>query len=259
MTQHRSQGQLDDYMNKDAQDLSETFAAVARKLLGEGDVHQTLARVVQLAVETIDGCDYAGVSLLRGRDIESPAQTDEMVGIADRLQVRLSEGPCLSAIREHQTVQIDDLSTDQRWPQWGPKVSRELGVRSMLAFQLYNSRASLGALNLYSKHTNAFDDDALGVGLVFASHAAVALTGAQIEENLQRAVQTRNLIGQAQGILMERFALSADKAFELLRRVSQQQNVKLRDVAMRLVTTRATPGATSESMAPARPSGHAVA
>ncbi|MDQ6875089.1 MAG: GAF and ANTAR domain-containing protein [Actinomycetota bacterium] len=229
-------------MTEEVGDLSETFASIARELMAEDDVHQTLERTVQLAVETIDGCDFAGVSLFRGREIESPAQTDEMVTLADRMQVDLGEGPCLSAMREEQTVQVDDLSADARWPRWAPRVAAELGVRSMLAFQLYNSKDSLGALNLYSKQVDAFDADARGVGLVFASHAAVALTGAQIEENLKRAVQTRNLIGQAQGILMERFGLSADKAFELLRRVSQNQNVKLRDVAARLAVTRQSPG-----------------
>ncbi len=241
-------------MTDDSLDLSETFAYVARELLSEGDVRHTLQRTVELAVETIQGCDYAGVSLFRGREIESPAQTDEMVGVADRLQVEMGEGPCLSAIREQETVRVDDLGNDHRWPRWGPKVSGELGVSSMLAFQLYNSKESLGALNLYSKQRDAFDDDARGVGLVFASHAAVALTGAQIEEGLQRAVQTRNMIGQAQGILMERFALSDVKAFELLRRVSQHQNIKLRDVAARLVETRQTPGALTDASAdPGRP------
>lgn len=241
------------------QDLAETFASVARALLDERDVHQTLERTVQLAVETIDGCDYAGVSLFRGVEIESPAQTDEMVGVADRLQVQLAEGPCLSAIREEQTVRVDDLAADPRWPTWGPKVSSELGVSSMLAFQLYNSKGSLGALNLYSKHVKAFDDDASGVGLVFASHAAVALTGAQIEEGLQRALETRNLIGQSQGILMERFGLSASRAFEVLRRVSQHQNIKLRDVATQLVTTRETPGPGGPAAHSAQSSGSPAA
>ncbi|MDP9219910.1 MAG: GAF and ANTAR domain-containing protein [Actinomycetota bacterium] len=224
-------------MTEDVRDLSETFAGVARELLAEDDVHQTLERAVELAVDTIDGCDYAGVSLVRGREIESPAQTDELVTVGDRLQVELGEGPCLSAIREQQTVQVDDLAKDGRWPVWGPRVSGELGVSSLLAFQLYNAKDVLGALNLYSKQPYAFDDEARAVGLVFASHAAVALTGAQVEENLKRAVHSRNLIGQAQGILMERYGLSADKAFELLRRVSQNENVKLRDVAARLASS----------------------
>ncbi len=246
-------------MNPAEHDLSATFAHIARELMSEPDVHQTLDRTVGLAVETIDGCDFAGVSIVRGSKIESPAQTDEMVRLADRLQVELDEGPCLSAIRGHESVHVDDLTTDTRWPKWGPRVCTEMGVRSMLAFQLYNSRDSLGALNLYSRTTHAFDEEAYAVGVVFASHAAVALTGAQNEENLLRAVQTRNLIGQAQGILMERFHLSADKAFELLRRVSQNGNVKLRDVAQRLVTTRETPTQRDSARESAGPSEHAVA
>ncbi len=229
-------------MHQDARDLTETFARVARELMHQGDLLGTLERIVELAVETIDGCDFAGLSLIRGREIESPAQSDEMVAVADRLQVELGEGPCLSAIREEHTVVVEDLTVDRRWPTWGPRVCGELGVRSMLAFQLYNSEDSLGALNLYSKRINAFDEDALRMGLVFASHAAVALTGAQAQENLQRAVQTRNVIGQAQGILMERFTVAADKAFDLLRRISQNENIKLRDVAVRLVTTGQAPG-----------------
>ncbi|MEP6695382.1 MAG: GAF and ANTAR domain-containing protein [Pseudonocardiales bacterium] len=237
-------------MSEHTQELSETFATVARELMDEGDVHETLQRAVELAVETIDGCDYAGVSLVRGRAIESPVQTDDLVTRGDRLQVELDEGPCMSAIREQQTVQVDDLANDGRWPLWGPRVSEELGVSSLLAFQLYNRHDVLGALNLYSQQRYAFDDEARAVGLVFASHAAVALTGAQTEENLKRAVQSRNLIGQAQGILMERYGLTADKAFELLRRVSQNQNVKLRDVAGQLASSRGTPGLTAVAGTP---------
>lgn len=229
-------------MSEDAERQSEVFAHIARELLDEPDVHRTLERAVHLAVETIDGCDCAGVSLVRGRAIESTVHTGQLVARADELQMETGEGPCLHAIRADHTVQVDDLSQDERWPRWGPRVSAELNLCSMLCFRLYNRRDTLGALNLYAQKPEAFDAADRAVGTVFAAHAAVALSSAQTQEQLAQAVETRTMIGQAEGIMMERFGLSADRAFELLRRVSQQRNIKLREVALEVILTRETPG-----------------
>jgi GAF domain-containing protein len=215
--------------------LSDTFAGIARELRAEPDVEHTLERTVTLAVETIEGCNYAGISLARaGRGLDTPAATHEIVVEADALQYELGEGPCLSAIREQESFQVDDLAADDRWPRWSPRAV-ELGLRSMLSFQLFVGKDTLGALNLYSGQPAAFDADDRAVGHIFASHAAIALASALTEQHLTRALENRNVIGQAQGILMERFKFTAAQAFELLRRTSQAQNVKLSRVAQHLV------------------------
>ena len=226
----------------DPLDLNQELANAARALQAESDTQHMLDRCVVLATELIDGCDYAGVSIVhRKAPIDTPAATDPLVVRGDELQYSLQEGPCLDSIWDAETVHSSDLAAEQRWPRWGPAVVRELGVASMLSFQLYTDQDTLGALNLYSTTIDAFDDDDLNVGFLLAAQSAVALAGAQNAEQLQTAALNRTIIGQAQGILMERFALTADRAFVVLRRVSQSRQVKLHQVATELVTTRVLP------------------
>ena len=225
-------------------DLTEELATVARALQAEGDTQHMLDRAVDLAVELIDGCDYAGVSLVhRKAPIDTAVATDSLVTRGDELQYSLQEGPCLDSIWKEETVHSPDLAADGRWPNWGPRVVEELGVASMLSFQLFTSADTLGGLNLYSKRVDAFDEDDINAGFMLAAHAAVALAASQQAEQLRTAATNRTTIGQAQGILMERFSLTADRAFMVLKRVSQNRNVKLQQVASELVATRVLPGA----------------
>jgi GAF domain-containing protein len=227
----------------DTGDLSEQFSAVARELRSGDNVEHTLEKAVALAVELIDGCDEAGVSLVhRKKRIDTPAATSDAVRRGDALQYELGEGPCLDAIWEQETVSSPDLVNDARWPAWGPRVVEELGTRSMLCFQLFIADGSLGALNLYSRKVNGFDDEDGLEGLALASHVSVALAAAQEIESLHGAVEARTAIGRAEGILMERFALQPSEAFAVLRRVSQDTNTRLHEVASELVTSRQTPG-----------------
>jgi transcriptional regulator with GAF, ATPase, and Fis domain len=224
--------------------LNEQLADAARALQAETSTQRTLERCVALATSLIEGCDYAGISFVRRKaPIETPAATDPLVLRGDELQYSLQEGPCLDAIWEHETVHSPNLATEQRWPHWAPKVVEELGVASMLSFQLYTSQDTLGALNMYSKRVDAFDEDDFNAGMVLAAQGAVALAESQATEQWQNAALNRTIIGQAEGILMERLALTADQAFAVLRRVSQQNNAKLYQVAGELVLTREIPGA----------------
>jgi GAF domain-containing protein len=141
----------------------------------------------------------------------------------------------------HETVHSPNLAEDPRWPHWGPRVTQEVGVGSILSYRLFTTKDTLGALNLYSHKTNAFDSDDILNGQALAAHVAVALSASQHVEHLELAIATRTVIGQAEGILMERFDIPADKAFAVLRRVSQRRNVKLNRVAEELVRTRETP------------------
>jgi cell division protein FtsL len=141
----------------------------------------------------------------------------------------------LDAIYVEQTVRVSNMAGEDRWPEFAKRAT-QLGVGSMLSFQLYVVGDNLGALNLYNREPDAFDDESEHVGLLFASHAAVAMVGAQRNEQLNRAMGTRDLIGQAKGILMERHKLTAEQAFLLLVRASQATHTKLRDIAEQLTT-----------------------
>lgn len=220
---------------------TETFAEIARELLAEKNVQQTLQKIVDLAVETLVGCDYAGISFLKGKTVETPAASDDVPRTVDTIQYETGEGPCLSAIKDHEVFETGDLGREDRWPHFSARAKSETGVTSMLAFRLFVEGDTLGALNLYSKAADAFDDTSRTVGLVFAAHAAVALATAVHEEQMDEALQSRDLIGQAKGILMAREGVSSEEAFDMLKRASQRLNIKLRDVAGEMVESTETP------------------
>ena len=224
-------------------DLSSQLAAAARALQEEPDTQRTFDRSVRIATELIPGCDYAGTSIVqRDGTIETPAATGAMVRRADELQYELNEGPCLDAIWHHDTVVSHDLAQEDRWPLWAPRVVAEFGVRSMLCLQLFTSANVVGALNLYSSQVNGFDDDDRDAATPLAALIAVAMAETQHADDLRIGALTRTVIGQAQGILMERFSLDAVQAFNALRRVSQDNSQKMVRVAEDLVRTRVTPG-----------------
>ena len=225
------------------ENLAESLARAARALASEDNVEHTLDKAVELAVEMIRGCDAAGVTLVRrGNALESPAYTDEMVARGDALQLELGEGPCVDAVWEQQVVISGDLASETRWPGWAARLVAESGARSMMCVQLFTSQTTLGALNLYAKSPHAFDPESDRYeAQALAAHVAVALVAAQRIENLYTALDSRTVIGQAEGILMERFDLSPQSAFEVLRRVSSHSNEKLHAVALELVRTRRLP------------------
>jgi len=222
--------------------LTEQLAAAARELSAEA-VEDTLGKSVALAVDLIEGCDACAVSLVRrGKSVETPAFTDNKALRGDQLQYELQEGPCMDAVWEHDIVISRHLAKDDRWPVWAPRVVHELGVRSMLCVQLFTDDKTLGALNMYSWQPTAFTMDGdRNEALALGAHVAVALAAAQQIEGLTTAINTRTIIGQAEGILMERFGIDADRAFAVLRRASSQTNTKLHLVATELVTTRQMP------------------
>jgi GAF domain-containing protein len=139
-------------------------------------------------------------------------------------------------------VRVDDFAADQRWPAFAVR-ALERGAGSMLSLQLYIQGDNLGALNMYARRANAFDDESEQVGLVFATHAAIALSAAQHEEQFELAISSRDTIGQAKGILMERYKITSDQAFTVLTRASSVTHLKLRDVAEALTRTGEVPQA----------------
>ncbi len=212
--------------------LGAVMSRVARRLQEEhGDVEATLRAIAASAVESVDAAEECGITYVIGRStVESRAATGELPRSVDALQERLGEGPCLDAVRDEDVVRVDDVATDGRWPVFAREAAR-LGVGSMVCFQLFVEGDHLGALNLYAGGAGAFDEESQDIGLLFAGHAAVALAGAKHEANLRRGMDHRDVIGQAKGILMERYKLTADQAFGVLARASQEVNRKLVDIA----------------------------
>jgi GAF domain-containing protein len=229
-----------------AGEFNRQLAAAVRAMQEEPDTKGTLDRAVTTATEIIDGCDLAGISIVHAAGIDTASASDESLKRVDELQYVLGQGPCLDALQDHETVHSPDLLADERWPEWGAHVAEEIGAGSIVSYRLFANRHSLGALNLYSRKTHAFSSDDIYHGLALAAHVAVALAASQKEEHLERAVTSRTVIGQAEGILMERFGIDAEQAFNVLRRVSQDRNVKLNLIAEELVRTRRTPGTESD-------------
>lgn len=234
--------------------LARALAQVARELQHEAGLEQTLRAVVASAVETIPGAEFGGITEVRkgGQELDVRYASDPIVVDVDTAQYKLRQGPCLDAAYRHRTIRVGDLAHEERWPAFA-RHARGRGVCSILSFQLYVERDNLGALNLYSSRPHAFTDESEHVGLLFAAHAAVAVAGAKVEDQLRVGLSTRDLIGQAKGILMERYKITADQAFLLLTRTSQDTNVKLHTLAEHLASTGELPGAqAADRESPAR-------
>jgi GAF domain-containing protein len=215
-----------------ARDLSE----LAREMQAQEDPAALLDLLVHAALAEIDGADHAGIMLMIKGTARTVAKTSDLVEAMDGLQRDAGDGPCLTSLRDHLTVRSNDLTDESRWRRFS-RGAVQLGVQSILALQLFVQEDNLGALNLYAERPNAFDDEAENIGLLFASHAAVAVIDARKIENLEVALATRDVIGQAKGILMERFKVDASQAFSMLVLVSRHTHRKLNAVAERLATT----------------------
>ncbi len=228
------------------------LAELAGALADAPSLDDMLQRALTLAIEIVPGCEQAGISLQIGRRIQTPASVGPLAAACDRLQEQLGVGPCVTALRESDTVRIDDILTDNRWPQFR-EGAIQLGLRSMFACRLATKLDRLGALNLYSTAPSAFHDDTDAIALAYATHVGLALSALDKETNLQRALDSREVIGQAMGILMERHRVTATQGFDLLVHVSQLSNVKLRDIADHLVRTGSLPAMPGRAVQSGRP------
>jgi GAF domain-containing protein len=222
---------------------AQEFVELAEILQAAPTPTETAEGVVGYIRDQLDA-DHAGITLIRPRRrLESVAPTDDIVVQTDRLQYELDEGPCRDSSWHRETLMSSDLAEDARWPRWSRKVA-ELRIASVLAAELTTvDDRRIGAINVYWMHRRAFTADDAAVANLIARHAALALSTSFNEAQLNVALDTRKLIGQAQGILMERFGLDESRAFEVLRRYSQNHNVKLRGVAEHLISTRRLPDA----------------
>ncbi|MDG5486767.1 GAF and ANTAR domain-containing protein [Mycolicibacterium gadium] len=202
----------------------------------DADSDTVVAELAEHAAVEIPGAQYAGITLTRnGKHIETPAATHIYPMLLDKIQQRHQEGPCLTAAWEEKTVHVPNLETDDRFPLYRQDALAETPIKSIMAFQLFIAGETIGALNVYSEAPNVFDSESRNIGLVFAAHSSVAWNSARRDEQFKRALSSRDVIGQAKGMIMERYDVDAVRAFELLRKLSQDSNVPLIRVATELV------------------------
>jgi PAS domain S-box-containing protein len=220
-----------------AVDALRRIAQAAQQLASQETRAMTLEQVVEQALNALPSADGVGVTLVRARGrVETPVASGQLASTCDRLQYDLHEGPCLDAVRTGLSIRVEDMRTDARWPRYAPRAA-DCGVGSMLVLPLVTPRGRTGALNVYARASGAFDEEDDLIGHAYATHAAIALMHVDLETNLRTGLATRQEIGQAVGILMERHRLSAATAFDLLVQASQQAHLKLRDIAARVVET----------------------
>jgi GAF domain-containing protein len=219
-------------------DLARRMAELARASAAPRSVEDVLSDVTAAAKELIPGTDTAGVLLIgKGGKFDSVAGTSDLPHLLDELQMKFNEGPCVEAALDELIVRTEDFRSEERWPKYSAAVV-EIGVLSGLSFKLYTAERTAGALNLFAFEPNAFDAEDETTGVVLAAHAAAAILSSRHGEQLESALTTRDRIGQAKGIIMERFGVDDVQAFEMLRRLSQDSNTRLIDIAQRVIDTR---------------------
>jgi hypothetical protein len=211
------------------------MAQIAEALKRPDSTEQTLLTLTRGAASAVPGVDHASISIgWRDGRLETVAATDELIERLDARQYELREGPCYAAATSD-TLQVSyDLARDPRWPNYGP-CAAELGVNAQMAVLLIENGTGRSAMNLYAAGAHEFTRESVEMAELFASHAALALDAVEIVGSLSRAVATRQVIGEAVGVIMERYQIDSQRAFAFLTRTSQQSNVKLRDVAAQIV------------------------
>lgn len=215
-------------------DLATVMAEAAQALHSPKTMDEVLDRLVRAACTAIPGVEFAGVSTARRDTFQTMAASDPLVEEVDRVQYELNEGPCLDAMADHTGLVVTDMRHESRWPRFAARAA-ELGVLSQMGIEIFRDGSRVCGLNLYATHADAFDETTLHAATLFAVHAALALDKTITVSNLNEALQTRQTIGQATGIVMCRYGIDEHAAFNHLARASQNSNVKLRDVARAVV------------------------
>lgn len=218
-----------------APQFAQHSAHMLRALVESTTVATTVDQITAFTAQTFD-TPYVGTTLIRngGKRFETAGPTHDAVKVADDLQDELHEGPCVDAALESRTLVSNDLASDPRWPRWGPRIVH-LGLRSILSSEIHSEAGRIGALNVYGDGRREFTREDMETAQLLAAHAGVALRVAEKVEGLMTALDSRTVIGQAQGILMNQYSLEQDKAFAVLKRLSQDRNIRLAEIARRIV------------------------
>jgi len=224
-------------------DRATVLTDLALELQQAPDEDLTLKAIVGRSLELVQEADFVSLTLRARRRFLTPASTDELAVRADELQYALGEGPCVEAASVGEAWRRSgDVGSDGQWPTWGRRAAEELGVNSLLSVQLSAGDEPIGAINFYGLARGLFvDPETVDLALLYATHVAIALTSKRQVMGLRTAMQSRHMIGLAQGILMERFQLDMDRSFDLLRRYSNHLNMRVTDLAEELVRTRDLP------------------
>ena len=217
--------------------LLESFTEVAASIRATDDYEQTLRRITGTAVDTIRGCEAASLSLIDAGVPLSHASTSPLATEGDQRQYDEGEGPCLDAAMHERWLYTPDVATDQRWPRSCARMHGELGIGSMFSCRLTLNSAphrTLGGINLYSTLPDAFPEDDRTLAILLSSIGALVVDASRQQAQLRAAIESRQVIGEAIGILRYQSGLSSDEAFEVLTRASQRMNIKLREVARQI-------------------------
>jgi GAF domain-containing protein len=220
------------------------IAELVQQLYGRPDTDSdtVIAELAEHAAVEIPGAQYAGVTVTRNaKHIDTPAATHKWPILLDEIQQLHREGPCLTAAWEEKIIHIADLEADDRFPLYRRDALEQTPIRSIMAFEMFIAGETMGALNVYAEEAHAFGQASRDIGLIFAAHSSVAWNAAQRDEQFKRALASRDSIGQAKGMIMERYGVDAVQAFEVLRKLSQDSNVPLVQVAKELVAKAQTP------------------
>lgn len=224
--------------------MDRSLADRTRLALLQPELADALALVARAAVDA-KLCDHAGVTeVMPDGTFHTTGSTDALVDEVDLLQYEARQGPCIEAAYHDGVLHSGDAATDGRWPIWGPQAGKR-GIGGVISVHLYTNKndRGLGALNLYSERTREYSTDDLEAAGLIGAHASIALAHFRDTEHLWKAIDARHRIGQAQGILMERFNLTAEASFSVMRRLSQEGHVKLHLIADQVVRTRTLPKA----------------
>ena len=223
-------------MSDSSSSIAHAITEAARTIHTPRTLEDTLHAIVQAAQQSVPGFDHAGISV-RHRDgtIETLAGSDELVWELDRKQYELRQGPCVEALEGERVVVVERAQHDQRWPDY-IAYAAQAGLRAQLGLRLFiDENKTVGGLNLYSTAAETVDEDARQVAELFARHATMALDRAQQVDQLTEALHSRKVIGQAIGLLMARYDMDEDRAFDFLVRASSTGHIKLRTIAQELV------------------------
>lgn len=224
-------------MDRTPTDVAHALAEAAKAINSPRTLDETLNAIVAAAQDAVPGMNHVGISLShRDGKIETLAGTDKLVWDLDSVQYGLNEGPCVSSVKEDPVVVVEHARQDQRWPNYMPRAV-EAGLRAQLALRLYTDKETLGGINLYSTEEETISSDTVQMAELFATHAAIALDRARYEHQLNDALASRKAIGQAIGLIMQRYQIDEDRAFHFLVRASSTSNVKLRVIAEEVIST----------------------
>ncbi|MEB3982156.1 GAF and ANTAR domain-containing protein [Mycobacterium sp. 663a-19] len=218
-----------------------TIATQLADLIAGLDRHGTdtrtgLHELIDSGNQHVTGSEYAGITLAeKGKAITNVVATHRYPMVLDVIQNDYGEGPCVAAAWQHHVMHVEDLAVDRRWPRYQEYALANTPIRSILSFELFVDRDTTAALNFFGHHPYAFNEESIEVGGIFATHVALAWSMMRRHDQFRSALASRDIIGQAKGVIMERFNLDAVEAFDLLARLSQKSNTKLFDVARALI------------------------